>query len=134
MEFLHQIQRKARPEAVRVELDLSGEAGVLHLLDVAQDLLPVLPGSATPAVERLHLHVLEGVEIIQSLGKHEHGVMNQSIGREQVVLLPHSGVWILFKVLLDRDRLRVDQSEAGDIDVVVNVSVQVDLVDIQTGH
>ena len=47
----------------------------------------------------LKIHVLERVKIIESLGEHSDSIMNQSIGRVQVVLLPIASIGELLKIL-----------------------------------
>ena len=59
--------------------------------------------------------------------------MDQSICRVEIVVLAIARVGELLEILLSWPGLRVNESEACDVDVVVNILVQVQLVNIQAG-
>ena len=77
---------------------------------------------------------MEGIKIIESLGEHAHRVMDERVRGEEIVLLPSSRVGKLLEILLDRPGLGVNQSEARDVYVVMDVLIQINLVNIQTRH
>ena len=77
---------------------------------------------------------MEGIEIVESLGKHPHRVVDEGIGGEQIVFLASARVRELLEVLLDWPGLGVDQTEAGDVDVMMDVGFQINLVNVQTCH
>ena len=57
--------------------------------------------------------------------------MDQSVGGVEIVLLAVAGVGELLEILLDRPGLGVNETEAGDVDIVMNVLIQVQFVNIQ---